>query len=344
MGSRPVRGVQLWLYLLAAALPAASPYAAQTAGPGAAPITPSGPAQAYPVKPIRLVHGYASGSSLDLNARTVAQKLTEALGQQVMVDSRAGATGAIAADFVVRSPPDGYTLLATPGSALTATPYLQKVPFDPLKDLTAISSLGDFSFLLAGHPALPAHNAHGLIALAKARPGIVSFGSNGVGSAYHVAGALFASMAGVQMLHVPYRGGGATAITDLVSGRVDVMWNNPAFLLPHVQAGKLKSLGVTGRRRIPALKDVPTIAESGLPGYEISGWQGLMGPAGMAKEIVGHLHATLSSIFAARDMRALWDARGMEFAQRSPESFSARLRADYETYGHIMKQVGNRID
>jgi tripartite-type tricarboxylate transporter receptor subunit TctC len=298
----------------------------------------------YPVKPIRLIHGYAAGSSMDLNARSVAQKLGEALGQQVIVDSRPGATGVIAAEIVMKSPPDGYTLLAAPGSALTATPYLQKVPFDPVKDFTAISPLGDFSFLLAGHPALPAKNARELIVLAKARPGILSYGSNGVGSAYHIAGALFASMAQVKMLHVPYRGGGSTAITDLVSGRVDMMWNNPAFLLPQVQIGKLKALGVTGIRRIPAINDVPTIGESGLLGYEISGWQGLLGPAGLPKDIVTRLHGTLIKLFAAPDMQALWESRGMEFTPRTPEHFAARLRNDYETYGKLIKQVGDRIE
>ncbi len=281
---------------------------------------------------------------MDINARSIAQKLTDLLGQQVIVDIRAGATGVIAAEIVVKSAPDGYTLLSTPGSALTATPYLQKVPFDSVKDFTAISPLGDFSFLLAGHPALPAKNARELIALAKTRPGTVSYGSNGVGSAYHIAGALFASMAHIQLLHVPYRGGGATAITDLVSGRVDMMWNNPAFLLPQVQAGKLKALGVTGARRIPTIKDVPTLAESGLPSYEISGWQGLLGPAHLPKDIVIRLHDALQKIFAQPDMKSLWESRGMAFVPQTPDQFTNRLRHDFETYGKLIKQVGDKID
>ena len=298
----------------------------------------------YPSKSIRLVHGYASGSSMDLNARSIAQKLSEALGQQVIVDIRAGATGVIAAEIVMKSAADGYTLLAAPGSALTATPYLQKVPFDPIKDFTTISPLGDFSFLLAGHPALPAKDARELIGLAKTRPNHVSFGSNGVGSAYHIAGALFASMAGVKLLHVPYRGGGNTAITDLVSGRVDMMWNNPAFLLPHVKTGKLKALGVSGSRRISTIRDIPTIAESGLPGYEISGWQGLLGPAAMPREIVERLHGAVTKIFATPEMQTLWESRGMAFAPLSPEDFSRRLRRDFETYGRLIRQVGERIE
>jgi len=309
---------------------------AQTATPGSTP--------AYPSKPIRLIHGYASGSSMDLNARTVAQRLSEAFGQQVIVDIRTGATGVIAAELVMNSVADGYTLLAAPGSALTATPHLQKVPFDPLKDFTAIAPFGDFSFLLAGHPALPAKNARDLIAMAKARPGNLSYGSNGVGSAYHIAGALFATLAGIQLLHVPYRGGGATAITDLVSGRVDMMWNNPAFLLPNVRAGKLKALGVTGRQRIPGIKDVPTIAESGLPGYEISGWQGLLGPAHLPNGVVARLHGALLDAFSTSAMQTLWESRGMTFVQQSPEQFSLRLRQDFETYGKLIRQVGNKID
>ena len=298
----------------------------------------------YPIKPIRIIHGYASGSSMDLNTRAVAQKLSDVLGQPCIVDIHPGATGVIAAEMVMKSAPDGYTLLAAPGSALTATPYLQKVNFNPTKDFTAISPIGDFAFLWAAHPLLPARNARELILLAHKKPMGLSYGSNGVGSAYHIAGALFASMAHIKLLHVPYRGGGSTAIADLVSGRVDMMWNNPAFLIPPIQQGKLKALGVTGHHRMTNLPLIPTIAESGLPGYEMDGWQGLLGPAHLPKGIVYRLHMALAQSFASTELKTLWSARGMEFIALSPELFSARIARDFTTYGQLIKQVSNNID
>jgi len=301
-------------------------------------------ADAYPTKAIRLVHGYATSSSMDINARTIAQKLSLLLGQQVVVDSRPGATGMIANEFVARSAPDGYTLLAAPGSALAATPHLQKVSFDPLRDFAPIAPIGEFSHLLVAHPAVPAKTVRELVALAKARKGNLSYGSNGVGSAYHLAGVLFCAMADIDMLHVPYRGGGSTAISDLVTGRVDLMWNSPVFLLPHVSLSRLRAIGVTGPARIAALPDVPTIAEGGLRGYELVGWQGILAPAATPKEIISRLNGAMETILSAPDVKEQWTAQGMEAVARTPDQFAARLRADYESYGKLISRIAGKLD
>ncbi len=303
----------------------------------------AGHAQSWPGKPIRLMHGFASGSAIDVFSRPLAHKLSEALGQQVVVDSRPGATGTIANDLVAKSAPDGYTLLAAPGSAMTATPHLYKVPYDPLRDFAPIIQLSAFSYVLVAHPAVPAKTARDLIALARARPGSLTYGSTGVGSGFHLAGELFGAMAGVQMLHVPYRGGGSAAITDLVAGRVDLMWDSLAVVKPQMQAGKLRAIGVTGSRRAAALPDVPAIAESGLPGYEMVGWHGVLAPAATPREIVDRLNAAIGKILSAADIKELWNTQGMEIVPTTPGQFAARMRFDYERYGNLIKSSGIKI-
>jgi tripartite-type tricarboxylate transporter receptor subunit TctC len=303
----------------------------------------AGCAQSWPGKPIRLVHGFASGSAIDVFSRPLAHKLSEALGQQVVVDSRPGATGTIANDLVAKSAPDGYTLLAAPGSAMAATPHLYKVAYDPLRDFAPIIQLSAFSYVLVAHPAVPAKTARDLIALARARPGSLTYGSTGVGSGFHLAGELFGAMAGVQMLHVPYRGGGSAAITDLVAGRVDLMWDSLAVVKPQMQAGKLRAIGVTGSRRAAALPDVPAIAESGLPGYEMVGWHGVLAPAATPREIIDRLNAAIGKILSAADIKELWNTQGMEIVPTTPEQFAARMRFDYERYGKLIKSSGIKI-
>jgi tripartite-type tricarboxylate transporter receptor subunit TctC len=289
------------------------------------------------------VHGFAAGSAIDVFARPLAQKLSEALGQQVVVDSRPGATGTIANELVAKSAPDGYTLLAAPGSAMAATPHLYKVPYDPLRDFAPVIQISAFSYVLVAHPAVPAKTARDLIALAKSRPAPLTYGSTGVGSGFHLAGELFAAMAGIQLLHVPYRGGGSAAITDLVAGRVDLMWDSLAVVLPQMRAGKLRAIGVTGAHRAAALPDVPAIAESGLPGYEMVGWHGVFAPAGTAREIIERLNATIAKILGASDIKELWTTQAMEILPSTPEQFAARLRFDYERYGKLIKSSGISI-
>ncbi|HEV8520251.1 MAG TPA: tripartite tricarboxylate transporter substrate binding protein [Burkholderiales bacterium] len=289
------------------------------------------------------MHGFAAGSAIDVFARPLAQKLSEALGQQVVVDSRPGATGTIANELVAKSAPDGYTLLAAPGSAMAATPHLYKVPYDPLRDFAPVIQISAFSYVLVAHPAVPAKTARDLIALAKSRPAPLTYGSTGVGSGFHLAGELFAAMAGIQLLHVPYRGGGSAAITDLVAGRVDLMWDSLAVVLPQMRAGKLRAIGVTGAHRAAALPDVPAIAESGLPGYEMVGWHGVFAPAGTAREIIERLNATIAKILGASDIKELWTTQAMEILPSTPEQFAARLRFDYERYGKLIKSSGISI-
>lgn len=313
------------------------------AGAGALLHTTAAPAaETYPAKPIRLVHGYP-GSSTEANARYIGTRLTELTGQQVIVDARAGATGTIAAEHVAKSAPDGYTLLITPSSALGSTPHLRKVPFNALRDFAPIAPVAQFGFILAAHPAVPARNARELIALAKSRRIVLTYGTTGVGSSYHLAGVLFSTMAGIEMLHVPYPQSGSASLVDFISGRTDLGLNSPVFLLPHVREGKLRAIGVTAPRRIQAAPDVPTIAESGLPGFEMVGWQGILAPAKTPKEIVMQLHASLQKILALPDTKKRWDDVGLELVSATPEQFTATLHADYERYGKLIHRIGGAI-
>lgn len=297
----------------------------------------------WPVKSIRILIGYAPGTSIDINGRFLAQRLSEEYGQPVVVENRPGATGAIAAEAVAKAAPDGYTLLAGPGSGMVATPWLQKVQFDPLRDFAPVALIGEFSFLMVAHPSLPAKNVREVLALARKRPGEMAYGSNGVGSAFHLAGVLFGAMGNVEILHVPYRGGGNSALVDLTGGSIHLMWNSPVFLLPHVKSGRLRPIAVTGLKRIPALPDTPTIAESGLPGYSMTGWQGIVAPVSTPREVVARLNGSIGKVLASTDGRDAWMRQGMEPTVLTPEQFGALLRADYESYGKLVKRIAKDI-
>lgn len=300
---------------------------------------PNASAQSYPAKPIRVMHGFAAGSAIDVFSRPLAQKLSEALGQQVLVDARPGATGTIANELVSKSPADGYTLLAAPGSAMAATPHIYAIRYKPL-DFTPIVQISDFSYVLIAHPAVPARNARELVALAKAKPGSLTYGSTGVGSGFHLAGELFCSMAGINLLHVPFKGGGTAAVVDVVAGRVDLMWDSLGVVRPYVQAGRLRVIGVTGERRAAALPNAPTIAESGLPGYHMTGWHGILGPPGLPRDIVNTLNTAIAKILATPEMKELWGTLAMEIVPNTPEQFAARVKFDYERYGKLIKAIG----
>ncbi len=301
-------------------------------------------AQNFPTRPIRLIHGFATGSAIDVMGRPLAAKLSDLLGQQVIVDSRPGATGGIANEAVAKSAPDGYTLLTAPGSSLTAVPHLQAVRFDPLRDFAAVVQTTSFSFMLVAHPSVPVQNARDLIALAKAKPGFFTYGSTGIGSAFHLAGELFSSLASVKLLHVPYRGGGAAAITDLVGGRVDLMWDALAVVRPQLQAGKIKAVGVTGLRRAAVLPNVPTIAESGLPGYEMIGWHGMLAPAATPRDIVERLNGAVAKVLAQQDIRELWAAQNMEIVPTTPAQFGEQIRREYDRYGKLIRNAGIKLN
>jgi tripartite-type tricarboxylate transporter receptor subunit TctC len=300
-------------------------------------------AEAYPHKPLRIVHGYP-GSSSETNARHIAQRLTDLLGQQIIVEGKPGATGTIAADFVAKSAPDGYTLLASPSSVLGSTPHLRKVPFSTLRDFVPVAPIGTFSFLLVAHPSVPAKSARELIALARSRKAAMTYSTTGVGSAYHLAAVMFALQAGIELLHVPYGTSGSSAMVDLIAGRTDLGMNSPVFLLPMVRAGKLRAIGITGSRRMASAAEIPTIAESGLPGYDLSGWQGLLAPAGTPREVVAQLNGAVQKVLAGAEIKRIWDEAGLEIVVWSPEQFAARLRDDYERYGRLIAKIGSGIE
>jgi tripartite-type tricarboxylate transporter receptor subunit TctC len=297
-------------------------------------------AQPYPAKTVRVVHGYAVGSAIDLFSRPLAQKLSEALGAQFVIDARPGATGTIGSEIVARSAPDGYTLLAAPSSAMGSTPHLQKLSYDTLRDFAPIAQIDEFYSVIVVHPAVPARNSAELIALAKSKPGYLTFGSTGVGSGFHLNVENFAMRAGIKMLHVPYRGGGSAAIADLIAGRVDLMQDNLAVVKPQIDAGRLRAIGVTGPRRLAALPNVPTISESGLPGYESVGWHGWLAPAGTPREIINQLNASMRKALALPEIKSLWNSQGVEVVDTTPEQFAARMRQDYEKYGKLIKSLG----
>jgi tripartite-type tricarboxylate transporter receptor subunit TctC len=286
------------------------------------------------------VLGFPAGTNVDILARPVALRMSEALGQQVIVDNRPGATGLIANELVAKSAPDGYTLLVAPGSSLTSTPHLRiKMPYDSLKDFVPIAQMNSFPQVAIVNPGVPAKNVKELIALAREKPGVLTYGSSGVGSAFHLAGELFASMAKVKMLHVPYKGGNL-ALTDLIGGRIDVMFYSLAVALPQIKAGKVRAIAVTGLKHDALLPELPTVDESGLHGYDITGWHGFFAPAGTPREIVSRLNGAIGKILGTQEMRDLWASEGMEVVITTPEQFAQRMRADYEKYGRIVKAVG----
>ena len=296
-------------------------------------------AQSWPLKPVRLIHGFAPGSAIDVSIRPLAAQLATEFGQGFSVEPRPGATGQLANEFVSKSAPDAYTLLAAPGSSLTSAPHLQKAPYDSLKDLSPIAMITAFSFVLVAHPSVPAKTARDLVAIAKAKPGVLTYGSTGVGSGFHLAGELLASMGGVNMVHVPYRGGGSATMPDLVSGRIDMMWESYAAVRPQVEAGKLRAIGVTGTTRIAALPDVPPINDS-VPGYDLVGWHGVLAPAGVPREVIERMNVSINRALDRKDLRALWAQQGFDTPQLTSDQFAQRMRRDYAFYGKLIKSIG----
>jgi tripartite-type tricarboxylate transporter receptor subunit TctC len=297
-------------------------------------------AQTWPSKPVRVVMGFPPGTTVDVLMRPIAQRLSESLGQQMVLDNRAGATGIIAIEMVVRAPADGYTLLATPGSALTSSPQMHtKMTFDTLRDLKPVVQIGAFSYVLIAHPGVPAKTVRELIALARGRPGLLTFGSTGVGSGFHLAGELLKSMAKIDLTHVPYKGGPAV-VTDMLGGRIDLMFYSLAVVQPQIRAGRLRAIAVTGLARDPLLPEVPTVAEAGLPDFEIGGWHGLFAPAATPAAIVEQLNSAVSRILATPEIQELWKSQGMGVVRGSPDAFAAVVRGDYEKYGRLIRGAG----
>jgi len=291
----------------------------------------------YPGKPVRLVVHIGPGSSMDIVARVLGQKLTERWGEQVIIDNRAGAGGNIGIDLVAKAVPDGYTILFGSSSVAVSASYYRKLPYDALRDLVAISQVSSRLNVLSVGPSLPVNSVKELIAYAKARPGQVTFGSGGgAGSSDHMAGELFKLLAGVDVVHVPYKSGPA-AVTDLINGQLTMYVGGMPIQLPMIKAGKIKPLATSGARRAAALPDLPTIAEAGLPGYEVNVWYGLFAPRGTPRAIVTKVAEGVAAVMQAPENRERWTTLGVDPEGTTPEQFAAYFRADIEKWRKVVR-------
>ena len=301
-------------------------------------------AQAFPSKPVKLVIPFPPGGPLDLAGRAIGQKLQDAWGQPVVIENRPGAGGNIGADAVAKAAPDGYTLVMGALSTHAVNPHLfAKMPYDALKDFAPVTLVAVTPNVLVLNPAVPASNVRELIALAKASPGKLSFASGSNGSAGHLAGELFKTLAGIDIVHVPYKGG-APAMQDLLGGQVQFMFDNLANSTAQLKAGKLKAFAVTTARRSAFAPELPTMAEAGVPGFDISTWYGILAPANTPPDIVKKLNAEIVRILASDDMRDKLKAQGAEPSPTSPEEFAAFIRAEWTKYAKIVKDSGAKVD
>jgi tripartite-type tricarboxylate transporter receptor subunit TctC len=301
-------------------------------------------AQAYPSKPIRFVVPYPAGGPLDTVARLLGQKVSESVKQPVIVENKAGAGGNIGADAVAKSPADGYTILmgAVATHAINPTLYAH-IPYDPVRDFIPVTQVASTPNVLVVNPSVPAANVKEFIAYAKANPGKLNFGSGSTGSAGHLAGELFKTQAGVEMTHVPYKGA-APAMNDLIGGQIQLMFDNLASALGQVRAGRVRALAVTTARRTTLAPDLPTIAESGLPGFDINTWFGIFVPANTPREIVDRLHDEFARALGATDVREKMLALGAEPAGSRPDEFASYIRGEAEKYARVIKASGARAD
>jgi tripartite-type tricarboxylate transporter receptor subunit TctC len=304
---------------------------------------PAAVAQNYPVKPVRAVIPFPPGGAADALLRPLAPKLGELLGQQILVDPRPGANGNIAAEIVARAPADGYTLLFGNSSLPISVTLYDKLPFDVLKDFTPISLAALTPSVLVVHPSLPVRSVKELIALAKKQPGRLNYASGGVGNTMHLAAALLDTMAGTRMTHVPYKGAGP-AIIDVIGGQCDMVFVNIAPVLGHIRAGKAVPIAVTSARRSAVLPDVPTVAESGMPGYESTTWYGFLGPAGLPKDIVAKLNGAIVAAVGTKEMRERYLALGSEPETSTPEEFAAYLKKDIGSWAKVVKAAGAKAE
>jgi len=314
-----------------AALTAAASVYAQTPAP-------------YPIKPVRIITPTAAGGSLDTSARIIAQKLTEMWGQQVTIDNRAGAGGIVGADAAAKSTPDGYTLLfASNGNIATTQALYKKIPYDPLRDFVPVILVAETPYVLIVHPSLPAKNVADLIRLAKAQPGKIDFASSGSGSTPHLAGELFKTMAKVNIVHVPYKGSPA-AHTSVMAGETSLEFSGLPSSLGQIKSGKLRALGVAGAKRSSIAQDIPTIAESGLPGYAANSWSSTLVPTGTPAAIVAKLNTDIRAALAAADVRQRMLGQGFEVVGSTPEQFAAYLRSEITKWTKVINDSGAKPD
>jgi len=300
-------------------------------------------AQAYPSKPVRVVIPWPPGGSNDIVGRIVFQKMSEQLGQQFVIDNRGGASGTIGSDLVAKSPPDGYTVMVQSATHV-ANPHLyKKLPYDTLRDFTGVTPLALQVGILVVHPSLPAKSVKEFVALGRARPDQIVYGSSGNGSFVHLAMALLNSMTGTRMVHVPFKGGGPSVIA-LVSGEIQAMTATVGSVIPHINAKRLRPLGVTAEARVSQYPDVPTFAEAGVPGYEFTAWIGAFVAAGTPKPIVDRLNAELKKTLAHPEVAKIMSSQTLDPLHMTPEQFERRLKSDYEKYEKVIRLTGAKID
>lgn len=301
-------------------------------------------AQVYPTKPVKLIAPSGPGSPSDIRARWIADKLTAALGQPVLVDNKAGAGGSLATEAAARSAPDGYTLVLAHQGTFAINPHIYvRTGYDPLTDFAPISRLVVSALLLAVPSEAPVKSIADLIALAKQRPGQLTFGSPGSGTPPHLAGELFNRMAGIETVHVPYKAA-APALVDLMAGRLSYTFDSLAIQMPQVKAGKIRALGVSSRQRFEALPAIPTVAEAGLPGFEYWSWQGICAPAGTPLHVVSRLNVELSRILATPEAKEWFAAQGGEPMPETPQSFAAFIASEHARWGKVVREANIRMD
>jgi tripartite-type tricarboxylate transporter receptor subunit TctC len=301
-------------------------------------------AQTYPTRPLRIIVAFPPGGGTDIVARIISPRLTEMWGQQVIVENRAGASGVIGTEAAARSAPDGHTLfMATMGNVTVNQHLYPKMPVDPLRDLAPLSQVVAVHFVMVAHPSLPARNVKELIALARSKPGQINYSSSGPGGAPHLGMELFKSLAKVNLVHIPYKGSGPS-FADLIGGQVSLTSDSLVQALPYIRAERLRALGVLGAKRSPLLPDVPTIAESGVPGYELTNWFGLLVPAGTARELITRINGAVVKVLQQPDVRERLVAMGADVVGNSPEEFGTFMQAESTKWAKVVKDANIRAE
>ena len=302
------------------------------------------PAASFPNRPVKIIVAFPAGGGTDIAARILAPKLGERLGQQVVIENRGGASGVIGTELAARAAPDGYTLfMGTLGNFSVNQHLIAKLAVDPVKDFAPITKVVDVHFVLLAHPSLPANNVRELLALAKAKPGQLTHSSSGAGGAPHLGAELFKRMGGVDMTHIPYKGS-APSMQDVIGGQVSITFDSLLQALPFIRDGRLKALAVLGPARSPQLPDVPTVAESGLPGYDLTNWFGLAAPAGTPKEIINKIYTDAAAVLQGQEVRERFSAMAATAAGTTPEQFGTLIREDSAKWARLIKEAGIKAD